>query len=110
MRFPEIYKDFGFNGVSYGFGVILLFDCVIGLVFRVLMIPRLILSRRAEYKADEFAAREGYGKELISGLKKLIRENLGHLNPDPLVVILSYSHPTLAQRIRNINQIMKKSS
>ena len=110
VRFPEIYKDFGFSGVNYGFGVILLFDCVIGLVFRVLMIPRLILSRRAEYKADEFAAREGYGKELISGLKKLIRENLGHLNPDPLVVILSYSHPTLAQRIRNINQIMKKSS
>ena len=110
VRFPEIYKDFGFSGVSYGFGVILLFDCVIGLVFRVLMIPRLILSRRAEYKADEFAAREGYGKELISGLKKLIRENLGHLNPDPLVVILSYSHPTLVQRIRNINQIMKKSS
>ena len=110
VRFPGIYKDFGFNGVNYGFGVILLFDCVSGLVFRVLMIPRLILSRRAEYKADEFAAREGYGKELISGLKKLIRENLGHLNPDPLVVILSYSHPTLAQRIRNINQIMKKSS
>ena len=110
VRFPEIYKDFGFSGVNYGFGVILLFDCVIGLVFRVLMIPRLILSRRAEYKADEFATREGYGKELISGLKKLIRENLGHLNPDPLVVILSYSHPTLAQRIRNINQIMKKSS
>ena len=110
VRFPEIYKDFGFSGVNYGFGVILLFDCVIGLVFRVLMIPRLILSRRAEYKADEFASREGYGKELISGLKKLIRENLGHLNPDPLVVILSYSHPTLAQRIRNINQIMKKSS
>ena len=110
VRFPEIYKDFGFSGINYGFGVILLFDCVIGLVFRVLMIPRLILSRRAEYKADEFAAREGYGKELISGLKKLIRENLGHLNPDPLVVILSYSHPTLAQRIRNINQIMKKSS
>ena len=110
VRFPEIYKDFGFSGVNYGFGVILLFDCVIGLVFRVLMIPRLILSRRAEYKADEFAAREGYGKELISGLKKLIRENLGHLNPDPLVVILCYAQPALAQRIRNSNQVTKESS
>ena len=106
-KFPQIYTDFGFNGVNYGFGLVLLSECVITLLFKPLMIPRLILSRRAEYQADEFATKEGYGELLISGLKKLYRENLGNLNPDPLVVTLSYSHPTLLQRIRNIRKNIK---
>lgn len=106
-KFPQIYTDFGYNGVNYGFGLILLSECIITLLFRPLTIPKLILSRRAEYKADEFAAKEGYGELLISGLKKLYRENLGNLNPDPLVVTLSYSHPTLLQRIQNIRKYTK---
>ena len=107
VRFPEIYKDFGFNGVNYGLGVILLFECLIPLVFTLLNIPMQALARHQEFKADETAVKEGYGDQLISGLKKLYKENLGDLNPDPLVVALSYSHPTLYQRIRNVKKIEK---
>jgi len=56
-------------------------------------------SRRAEYRADAQAVEEGYAEALISGLKKLARENFADLAPSPLLVKLEYSHPTLSQRI-----------
>ena len=60
------------------------------------------ISRRNEYHADAFAAQHGHGETLISGLKKLASHGLSNLTPHPLVVWFSYSHPTLAQRIRAI--------
>ena len=105
VKFPEMYNDFGFSNVNYGFALVLLFDCVVPLIFRFLQIPSLIISRNCEYKADEFAAKEGYGEQLISSLKKLYKEDLGDVNPDPIVIALTYSHPTLAQRIRNIRKV-----
>ncbi|MBR5102019.1 MAG: M48 family metalloprotease, partial [Muribaculaceae bacterium] len=66
-----------------------------------------IMSRRAEYRADAFATRLGHGEQLISGLKKLSANTLSNLTPHPVVVFVEYSHPTLAQRIIAINNIMK---
>ena len=109
VKFPQIYTDFGFNGVNYGFAVILLFECLAGLVFTLLRIPSMALSRHQEFRADEQAVKEGYADQLIFGLKKLYRNDLGDLNPDPLVVTLSYSHPTLYQRIKNIEKIKQKN-
>jgi len=63
------------------------------------------ISRRAEYRADAYAAQHGHGETLISGLKKLASHGLSNLTPHPLVVWFSYSHPTLAQRIRAIRSI-----
>ena len=63
------------------------------------------ISRRAEYRADAFAAGHGHGETLISGLKKLAAHALSNLTPHPLVVWYSYSHPTLAQRIRAIRAL-----
>jgi STE24 endopeptidase len=63
------------------------------------------ISRRAEYRADAFAAEHGHGETLISGLKKLASHGLSNLTPHPLVVWFSYSHPTLAQRIRAIKAL-----
>ena len=60
------------------------------------------VSRRAEYRADAFAAQYGHGEALISGLKKLSANTLSNLTPHPVVVWMEYSHPTLAQRIEAI--------
>ena len=87
----------------------LLVKCLASVVFTLLRIPLMALSRHQEYKADEEAVKEGYADQLISGLKKLYRNDLGDLNPDPLVVMLSYSHPTLYQRIKNIEKIKQKN-
>ena len=65
-------------------------------------------SRRAEYRADEQAVKEGYGDALISALKKLARENFSDLSPAPMLVALEYSHPTLTQRIVAIEKLSAK--
>ena len=108
VKFPQIYTDFGFNGVNYGLAVIILMECIVGFIFKPLSIPNMIMARHQELKADEVAVKEGYGEELISGLKKVYKDSLGDLNPDPLVVALSYTHPTLYQRIRNVKKIKEK--
>ena len=62
------------------------------------------LSRKAEYRADAQAVKEGYGEELVSALKKLARQNYADLAPSPLLVKLEYSHPTLSQRIEAVGK------
>lgn len=62
-----------------------------------------LISRKFEYQADNFAKNYGYGKALISGLKKLSKNNLSNLTPHPLYVFYHYSHPTLLQRYKNIH-------
>jgi STE24 endopeptidase len=60
------------------------------------------LSRKHEYAADNFAAVHGMGDALITGLKKISSKALVNLTPHPFVVLWSYSHPTLLQRMQNI--------
>jgi len=67
------------------------------------------ISRRAEYRADAFAASHGHGEALIGGLKKLSANNYSNLTPHPAVVWFSHSHPTLYQRIKAINTISANS-
>ncbi len=62
------------------------------------------LSRIHEFEADRFAAETtGNADMLISGLKKLSKENLSNLTPHPLMVFFSYSHPPVLNRIRTLN-------
>ena len=105
IKFPEIYQDFGFAAVNYGFAVILLVSVVLPFVSTLIGFISNYVSRRAEYKADEQAFKEGYADDLISALKTLYREDLGDLNPLKLIVLLSYSHPTLLQRIKHIEEL-----
>lgn len=103
LHSPEIFRSFGFDGINYGFAIILIgFEfALFSPVFSLLVNSH---SRKAEYRADQQAVKEGYGQALISGLKKLTRGNFGNLSPDPLLVRLTYSHPTLSQRITAIER------
>ncbi len=104
VSFPEIYRDFGFDEMNYGFAFVLLGN--VGLAFTSPFIGIFVsgMSRKFEYAADRFAAENGYGKALVSGLKKLSRNNFSCLTPHPLVVKLTYSHPTTGDRIANIEK------
>lgn len=62
-----------------------------------------LISRKHEYEADDFAKNHYNASALISGLKKLTSHNLGNLNPHPAYVFVHYSHPTLLQRLKNLN-------
>ena len=98
---PVIHEAFGFGGLNYYFAMIVL-SMVTWPLMKALEYIANRISRKHEYEADAFAAREGYGEALISALKKLSRDSLSNLNLHPFIVKLSYSHPTLSQRIEVI--------
>ena len=62
-------------------------------------------SRKHEYQADRFAAEKRKGDDLASALKKLSINNLSNLSPHPAYVFFHYSHPTLLQRLKKLNEI-----
>ena len=62
-----------------------------------------MISRKFEYQADDFAKNKFDGAALISSLKKLSKNSLSNLTPHKTNVFVHYSHPTLLQRVRNLN-------
>ena len=104
LRTPDVFRAFGFDGVNYGLAIVLIMSVEFALIAPLFGLLSSWFSRRAEYRADAQAVREGYGAALISGLKKLNRENFANLAPSPLLVKLEYSHPTLSQRIDAIEK------
>lgn len=65
------------------------------------------ISRRFEYQADNYARDTYKAEPLISSLKKLSRNSLSNLTPHKVNVFVHYSHPTLYQRILNLNPVRK---
>ena len=101
---PALYIAFGFGEVNYGFAYILL-SAGLGLVQPLTSLVMNARSRKAEYRADEQAVKEGYGEAMVSALKKLARENFAHLAPSRINVVLEYSHPPLGERIAAIEKL-----
>ena len=108
VRAEAIYPAFGFAGRNYGFALLLVMLVESQIVMPLFSILAGAVSRKAEYRADAQAVQEGYGEALISGLKKLSKENLADLAPSKWEVLLTYDHPPLSQRIAAIEKEMKK--
>lgn len=98
LQTPALFKGFGFSGIHFGFSFIL-FSILAEPISLLIGIPLNLLSRRAEYKADAFAAKYTNANWLAAALKTLSRENLSNLNPHPVAVRLYYSHPPMSDRI-----------
>ncbi len=86
----------------------------LGLIgFMILLSPINLLSgifsswysRKNEFEADAYAVTNYVPESLITALKKLTVDNLGNLSPHPYVVWLTYSHPTVLQRIERIRNL-----
>lgn len=108
VRYDAFYTAFGFTAVNYGFAYVLL-GIGLELLHPLTGIVTNAYSRHAEYRADRQAVREGYGKAMITALKKLAKENFAHLSPSPAYVVLEYSHPPLAARIDAVERAMKET-
>lgn len=98
VAIPELSQALGGETASFHIGLI---------AFAILYTPLSMLlgifvnlfSRKNEYQADAYAAKQYGAKPLISGLKKLSKNSLSNLTPHPLYVFFHYSHPPLLQRI-----------
>lgn len=63
------------------------------------------LSRRNEYEADAYAAKQTAAADLVSALVKLYRDNAATLTPDPLHSLFYDSHPPASQRIAHLRAV-----
>jgi STE24 endopeptidase len=59
-------------------------------------------SRRHEFEADSYAAKQASGGDLISALVKLYKDNAATLTPDPLHSAFYDSHPPAPLRIARL--------
>ncbi len=103
-RSPWFNLTFGFPAGELA-PAFLLFGLLSGLVtfwFSPLM---NLLSRKHEYEADAFA-RDAMGsvEPMIGALRKLAQKNLTNLTPHPWFSAFYYSHPTLVERERSLQQ------
>lgn len=103
---PVLSTAFGFDGVHFGFGIII-FSVLLSPISIIIGLISSGISRKHEYQADKYASDHGYGDAMVRALKVLAKENFSNLTPHPLYVKLSYSHPPVSSRIAAIQEGMK---
>ena len=104
---PALHTAFGFTEVNFGFAYILM-GVILNLIQPLTGILTNAYSRKAEYRADRQAVKEGYGPAMITALKKLAKDNFAHLAPSRINVVLEYSHPPLSERIAEVEIAINK--
>ncbi len=60
------------------------------------------MSRKYEFEADEFAAKNARADDLISALVKLYKDNANTLTPDPIYSAWYHSHPPALIRVLHL--------
>ena len=98
LTFIDISSDFNVSNHTLIFKIMVFFVLIEPIQLLISIITSRY-SREMEYRADSVMVSLGYKKAAIEAFKTLGRENFIHLNPHPLVVSLSYSHPPLKERL-----------
>jgi STE24 endopeptidase len=81
----------------------LLLFLLVSPVFLFLLRPLMAsYSRKNEFEADEYAAKNAEAKYLVDALVKLYRDNASTLTPDPLHSAFYDSHPPASIRISKL--------
>jgi STE24 endopeptidase len=106
MQQPWFYTGLGVTEPS-NYMALLLF-LLVSPVFLFLLRPLLAsYSRKNEFEADEYAAKNADASYLIEALVKLYRDNASTLTPDPLHSAFYDSHPPASIRITRLAAFMK---
>jgi STE24 endopeptidase len=103
IKNPGLFQAFGMEHLSI-YASLVFFGILYSPIQTALSILLNAFSRKFEYQADAFAVNTyNQPESMVTALKKLSSDNLTNLTPHPWKVLVSYSHPTLLQRIRAIN-------
>ena len=84
---------------------IMLFSTVSGIYTFFLTPINSWFSRKNEFEADEFAAKNANASKLISALVKLYKDNASTLTPDPIYSSYHYSHPPALERVKFLEKL-----
>ncbi|MFC2118768.1 M48 family metallopeptidase [Bacteroidota bacterium] len=101
---PQMSVALGVKNTSFHIGIIA-FGILYSPISTLLGIGTNLVSRKNEYQADYFAGIKYSGKHLGNALKKLSVKNLSNLTPHPVYVFFHYSHPTLLQRLKKLDNM-----
>jgi STE24 endopeptidase len=95
------YQGLGVSTPSTALALLLFF--MILPLFSFLLQPLLsAYSRKHEFEADEYAAKQTAAQDMVSALVKLYQDNAATLTPDPLYSKFYDSHPPAALRIAHL--------
>ncbi|HKY02444.1 MAG TPA: M48 family metallopeptidase [Burkholderiales bacterium] len=98
------YQGLGVQGQSMAMALLLYF--LVLPVFSFIFHPLgSLYSRKHEYEADAYAARQAAPGDLIAALVKLYQDNAATLTPDPLHSAFYDSHPPAALRIARLQML-----
>ncbi len=104
MHAPWFYQGLGVATQSTAVALLLFF--MVLPVFTFLLHPLLsFYSRRHEFEADRYAAKQTAANDLVSALAKLYQDNAATLTPDPLYSTFYDSHPPAAIRIGHLQSL-----
>jgi STE24 endopeptidase len=98
---PWFYNGLGVGAGGTAMGL-LLFSMVLPIFLFPLAPLTSALSRKHEYEADAYAAKQTAAADLIAALVKLYRDNAATLTPDPLHSLFHDSHPPASRRIARL--------
>ena len=102
LGYPELSQALGAKESSFHLSALTFF-----ILFTPLSIVLGLLnnswSRHNEFEADTFAKKTDDAKALKSALKKISADSLANLSPHPMYVAFNYTHPPLAQRLKNLD-------
>jgi STE24 endopeptidase len=100
---PWFYEGLGVPASQARPGVALILFFLALPVFTFMLGPLAALySRRHEFEADAFAARNASAGSLVHALVKLYEDNASTLTPDPVYSAVYDSHPPAALRIARL--------
>ena len=103
IKTPVLSLALGVSHPSFHIGLIA-FGILYSPVSQILGVFMNYMSRKFEYQADNYAKNTFSASPLISSLKKLSKNSLSNLTPHYLYVFFHFSHPTLIDRIKNLNK------
>jgi STE24 endopeptidase len=103
MRQEWFYAGLNVQARSTAVALVLFFLVVPSFTF--LFQPLLSsYSRKHEFEADHYAARNASARDLVSALVKLYKDNASTLTPDPLHSAFYDSHPPALARIARLQE------
>lgn len=102
LEWRGLHSLLGMGEVSFPAQLVIL-GFLFSLVSTLMTPVGSLLSRRHEREADCFATElTGMPEALASSLVKMSRDNLSNLHPHPLYAAIYYSHPPMAERVREL--------
>lgn len=110
ILFENSITWFGFDSITQvsAIPLLALWSMLIGIIQTPL---GNILSRKFEYEADEYAIQETKNPvAFIKTLEKLTDQNLGDKEPHPFVEWFFYSHPSIKNRLKAIENFAIRNS